>query len=96
MKKSLLTDSYHQASTLMTNIISHIPFIKSLAIPTPMFDAFISNLIVSELRTMRLPLLSSLPIVASPKIEEPSVQVELKIVLTISEASAMYKVEKGD
>ncbi|WP_394550475.1 tyrosine-type recombinase/integrase [Pantoea sp. SGAir0183] len=94
-KKSLLTDSYHQASALMINITPHIPFVKSLATPTPMFDAFISNLIMSERRSVTLPLLSSLPLVVSPKIGEPSSQVEPENVLNLSDAWAMYKVEKG-
>jgi len=93
-KKSLLTDSYHQASALMINITPHIPFVKSLATPTPMFDAFISNLIVSERRTVTLPLLSSLPLAVSPKIGEPSAQVEPENALNLSDAWAMSKAEK--
>ncbi len=96
-KKSLLTDSYHQASALMISITPHIPFVKSLATPTPtpMFDAFISNLIVSERRAVTLPLLSSLLLAVSPKIGEPSAQVEPENALTLSDAWAMYKAEKG-
>ncbi|HCI4627842.1 TPA: integrase, partial [Klebsiella variicola subsp. variicola] len=94
-KKSLLTDSYHQASALMINITPHIPFVKSLATPTPMFDAFISNLIVSGRKTVKLPLLSSLPLVAYSKNGEPLAQVEPDNAITLSDAWAMYKVEKG-
>jgi len=94
-KKSLLTDSYHQASALMISITPHIPFVKSLATPTPRFDAFISNLIVSGRRTVKLPLLSSLPLVAYSKNGEPLAQVEPDNAITLSDAWAMYKVEKG-
>jgi hypothetical protein len=42
-KKSLLTDSYREASALMIGIIPHIPFVKSLATPIPMFDLFVKS-----------------------------------------------------
>lgn len=38
-KKSLSTDSYREASALMINIIPHLPFVKSLATPIPVFDS---------------------------------------------------------
>ena len=39
-KKSLSTDSYREASALMISIIPHIPFVKSLATPLPVFESF--------------------------------------------------------
>jgi len=47
-KKSLSTDSYREASALMIGIIPHIPFVKSLATPIPMFDEFVSNLLLQN------------------------------------------------
>ncbi|HHS9189850.1 TPA: integrase, partial [Enterobacter hormaechei] len=47
-KKSLLTDSYREASALMIGVTPHIPFVKSLATPIFVFEAFLSNLIASE------------------------------------------------
>jgi hypothetical protein len=44
-KKSLLTDSYREASALMVRITPHVPFVKSLATPISMLDEFVSNLI---------------------------------------------------
>lgn len=52
-KKSLSTDNYREAFALMIGVTPHIPFVKSLATPIPMFDAFVSNLIVSERRTVK-------------------------------------------
>ena len=62
-KKSLLTDSYREASALMISIIPHISFLKSLTIPLPVFEAFLSNLIASECKAARNPLLSQQQII---------------------------------
>ncbi|WNY86431.1 tyrosine-type recombinase/integrase [Leclercia adecarboxylata] len=94
-KKSLLTDSYREASTLMVSITPHVPFVKSLATPIPMFDAFVSNLIVSERKTMKVPLLLSQPIVVPDAIVDPASRVEPEKVLALSDAWALYKDEKG-
>ncbi|ENY7797371.1 tyrosine-type recombinase/integrase [Citrobacter freundii] len=94
-KKSLLTDSYREASALMVGVIPHIPFVKSLATPIPMFDAFVSNLIVSERKSVKVPQLLSQPIVVPTEIVEPVGQVVSERVLTLSDAWAMYKDEKG-
>lgn len=56
-KKSLLTDSYREASALMIGVTSHIPFVKSLATPILVFEAFLSNFIASERKAARNPLL---------------------------------------
>ncbi|EPJ0453426.1 hypothetical protein ACXH4D_002963 [Klebsiella variicola] len=57
-KKSLSTDSYREASALMISIIPHLPFLKSLATPIPVFEAFLSNLITLERKAARNPLLA--------------------------------------
>lgn len=41
-KKSLLTDSYREASALMIGVTPHIPFVQSLATPLLVFESFIS------------------------------------------------------
>ncbi|CZY59214.1 tyrosine-type recombinase/integrase [Enterobacter ludwigii] len=94
-KKSLLTDSYREAAALMVRITPHLPFVKSLATPISMLDEFVSNLILSERRAAKVPLLPSLSIVVPAEIEESSAQVEPENVLTLSDAWAMYKDEKG-
>ncbi|EOZ3954931.1 tyrosine-type recombinase/integrase [Klebsiella sp. 1-1] len=94
-KKSLLTDSYREASALMVRITPHVPFVKSLATPISMLDEFVSNLILSERRGVKVPLLPSLPIVVPAEIEGPSAQAEPENVLTLSDAWGMYKAEKG-
>ncbi|MDV5357301.1 tyrosine-type recombinase/integrase [Enterobacter asburiae] len=94
-KKSLLTDSYREASALMICVIPHIPFVKSLATPIQMFDAFVSNLIVSERKTVKVPQLLSQPIIVPTEIVETGAQVVSEKVLTLSNAWAMYKDEKG-
>ncbi|MED0356829.1 tyrosine-type recombinase/integrase [Escherichia coli] len=94
-KKSLSTDSYREASALMIGVTPHIPFVKSLATPLSMFDAFISNLIVSERRAVKVPLLLSQPIVVPDAIVEPAPRVEPEKVLALSDAWALYKDEKG-
>ncbi len=94
-KKSLLTDSYREASALMVQITPHLTFVKSLATPISMLDEFVSNLILSERRAAKVPLLPSLSTVVPAEIEEPSAQVEPEKVLTLSDAWAMYKDEKG-
>lgn len=94
-KKSLLTDSYREASALMVRITPHVPFVKSLVTPISMLDEFVSNLILSERRTVKVPLLPILPIVVPAEIEGPSAQAEPENVLTLSDAWVMYKAEKG-
>lgn len=94
-KKSLLTDSYREACALMINITPYVPFVKSLATTTSMFDKFVSNLILSERRAVKVPLLSSLPIVVPAEIEDSSTQIEPESTLTLSDAWAIYKDEKG-
>lgn len=54
-KKSLHTDSYREASALIIGVTLHIPFVKSSATSIVMFDAFVSNLIVSVRRTVKVP-----------------------------------------
>ncbi len=46
-KKSLLTDSYREASALLISITPHIPFVQLLTTPLPVFESFLSNLIAS-------------------------------------------------
>lgn len=94
-KKSLLTDSYREASALMIGVIPQIPFVKSLATPIPMFDAFVSNLIVSERKTVKVPQLLSQPVIIPTEIVETEAQVVSEKVLTLSDAWALYKDEKG-
>lgn len=94
-KKSLLTDSYREASALMVSITPHVPFVKSLETPISMFDEFVSNLILSERRAMKVPLRHHQPTVVSAEIVVPVSQNESVEVLTLSDAWAMYKYEKG-
>ena len=95
-KKSLLTDSYREASALMVGVIPHIPFVKSLATPIPVFEAFLSNLITSERKAARNPLLAQQQQIIVPTgIVKPQAPAELENVLTLSDAWAMYKDEKG-
>lgn len=95
-KKSLLTDSYREASALMVGVIPHIPFVKSLATPIPVFEAFLSNLITSERKAARNPLLAQQQQIIVPTgIVKPQAPAELENVLTLSDAWAMYKADKG-
>lgn len=54
-----------------------------------------SNLIVSERKSVKVPQLLSQPIVVPTEIVEPVAQVVSERVLTLSDAWAMYKDEKG-
>lgn len=94
-KKSLSTDSYREASALMISIIPHIPFLKSLTTPLPVFEAFLSNLIASERKAARNPLLPQQQIIVPAEIVEPQPSAKPEKVLTIADAWAMYKDEKG-
>ena len=94
-KKSLFTDSYREASALMVSIIPHIPFVKSLATPIPVFETFLSNLIASEHKAARNPLLPHQQMIVPAEIVESQPPAELEKVLTLSDAWAMYKDEKG-
>lgn len=95
-KKSLSTDSYREASALMISIIPHIPFLKSLATPIPVFEAFLSNLITLERKAARNPLLAQQQQIIVPTgIMDSQAPAEPEKVLTLSDAWAMYKAEKG-
>ena len=94
-KKSLSTDSYREASALMINIIPHLPFVKSLATPIPVFNSFLSNLITSERKAAINPLLPQQQIIVLAEIVESQTPAETEKVLTLSNAWAMYKAEKG-
>ncbi|HDC4844390.1 TPA: integrase, partial [Enterobacter kobei] len=95
-KKSLSTDSYREAYALMISIIPHIPFLKSLATPIPMFEAFLSNLITLERKAARNPLLAQQQQIIVPTgIVDSQAPAEPEKVLTLSDAWAMYKAEKG-
>lgn len=94
-KKSLLTDSYREASALMINIIPHLPFVKLLATPIPVFDSFLSNLIASERKAERNPFFPHQQITIPVEIVEPQQSAEPEKLLTLSDAWAMYKAEKG-
>ena len=95
-KKSLSTDSYREASGLMVSIIPHLPFVKSLATPLPVFEAFLSNLITSEHKAARNPLLAQQQQIIVPTgIVDPQAPAEPEKVLTLSDAWTMYKAEKG-
>lgn len=94
-KKSLLTDSYREASALMIGVTPHIPFVKSLATPLLVFESFLSNLIASERKAVRNPLLPQQQIIVSAEIVEPQPPAKPEKVITIADAWAMYKDEKG-
>ncbi|EOJ6039143.1 tyrosine-type recombinase/integrase [Cronobacter sakazakii] len=94
-KKSLLTDSYREASALMIGVTPHIPFVKSLATPISVFDSFLSNLIASERKAARNPLFLHQQIAPPVEIVESQPPVEPEKVLTLLDAWAMYKDEKG-
>lgn len=94
-KKSLLTDSYREASALMIGVTPHIPFVKSLATPILLFESFLSNLIASERKAVRKPLLAHQQTAPSIEIVESQPPAEPEKVLTLSDAWAMYKDEKG-
>lgn len=94
-KKSLSTDSYREASALMISILPHMPFLKSLTTPFPVFEAFLSNLNASERRAARNPLLSQQQIIIPSELVEPQPPAEPEKVLTLPDAWAMYKDEKG-
>lgn len=94
-KKSLLTDSYREASALMIGVTPHIPFVKSLSTPISVFDSFLSNLITSERKAARNPLFPHQQITVPVEIVESQSPAEPEKVLTLSDAWAMYKDEKG-
>jgi len=96
MKTSIINGSeVSRFSVAIHSITPHVPFVKSLATPIPMFDAFVSNLIVSERKTVKVPLLLSQPIVVPDAIVDPASRVEPEKVLALSDAWALYKDEKG-
>lgn len=94
-KKSLSTDSYREASALMISITPHLPFVKSLATPIPVFEKFLSDLIASERRAARNPLLPQQQIIVPSELVEPKPPAEPEKVLSLSDAWTMYKDEKG-
>ncbi|MDZ9007543.1 integrase [Escherichia coli] len=94
-KKSLLTDSYREASALMIGVTPHIPFVKSLATPISVFDSFLSNLIATERKAARNPLFLHQQIAPPVEIVESQPSAEPEKVLTLLDAWAMYKDEKG-
>lgn len=79
----------------MISILPYIPFLKSLTTPLPVFEAFLSNLIASERRAARNPLLPQQQIIVPSELVEPQPPAEPEKVLTLSDAWAMYKDEKG-
>lgn len=79
----------------MISIIPHIPFVKSLATPLLVFESFLSNLIAPEPKAVRNPLLSHQQIAPPVEIVESQPPAEPEKVLTLSDAWAMYKDEKG-
>ncbi|HBI9840482.1 TPA: tyrosine-type recombinase/integrase [Escherichia coli] len=94
-KKSLLTDSYREASALMIGVTPHIPFVKSLATPISVFDSFLSNLIATERKAARNPLFLHQQIASPVEIVASQPSAEPEKVLTLLDAWAMYKDEKG-
>lgn len=94
-KKSLFTDSYREASALMIGLTPHIPFVKSLATPLPQFNKFVSNLIASSRNVMiPLPLPQQLNNISKEVLQlQPPAKPEK--VLTLADAWAMYKEERG-
>lgn len=94
-KKSLLTDSYREASALMIGVTPHIPFVKSLATPILVFELFLSNLIASERKAARNQLLPHQQIAPPVEIVESQPPAGPEKVLTLSDAWTMYKDEKG-
>ena len=79
----------------MISIIPHIPFVKSLATPLPLFESFLSNLIASERKAGRNPLIPHQQMIVPAVIVESQPPAEAEKVLTLSDAWAMYKDEKG-
>lgn len=75
-KKSLLTDSYREASALMHGVTPHIPFVKSLATPLLVLESFLSNLIAPERKAGRNPLLPHQNIIVPAEIVEFQPQAE--------------------
>ncbi len=94
-KKSLLTDSYREASALLIGVTPHIPFVQSLATPLPVFESFLSNLIALERKAARNPLLPHQQMIVSAEIVEFQPPAETEKILSLSDAWAMYKDEKG-
>lgn len=94
-KKSLFTDSYREASALMTGLTPYIPFVKSLATPLPQFNKFVSNLIASSRNVMiPLPFPQQLNNISKEVLQlQPPAKPEK--VLTLADAWAMYKEERG-
>lgn len=94
-KKSLFTDSYSEASALMIGLTPHIPFVKSLATPLLQFNKFVSNLIASSRNVMiPLPLPQQLNNISKEVLQlQPPAKPEK--VLTLADAWAMYKEERG-
>ncbi|ENA5701712.1 integrase, partial [Escherichia coli] len=94
-KKSLFTDSYREASALMIGLTPYIPFVKSLATPLPQFNKFVSNLIASSRNVMiPLPFPQQLNNISKEVLQlQPPAKPEK--VLTLADAWAMYKEERG-
>lgn len=94
-KKLLLTDSFREDSALMIGVTPHILFVKSLATPLLVFESFLSNLIASERKAVRNPLLPHEQIAPPAETVESQPPAEPGKVLTLSDAWATYKDEKG-
>ncbi|EJQ7965215.1 integrase [Escherichia coli] len=94
-KKSLFTDSHREASALMIGLTPYIPFVKSLATPLPQFNKFVSNLIASSRNVMiPLPFPQQLNNISKEVLQlQPPAKPEK--VLTLADAWAMYKEERG-
>ncbi|EMV2795336.1 tyrosine-type recombinase/integrase, partial [Escherichia coli] len=76
-------------------VTPHIPFVKSLATPISVFDSFLSNLIATERKAARNPLFLHQQIAPPVEIVESQPSAEPEKVLTLLDAWAMYKDEKG-
>ncbi len=79
----------------MIGVTPHIPFVKSLATPISVFDSFLSNLIATERKAARNPLFLHQQIAPPVEIVESQPSAEPEKVLTLLDAWAMYKDEKG-
>lgn len=79
----------------MIGVTPHISFVKSLAAPILVFESFLSNLIASERKATRNPLLLHQQIAPPVEIVESQPPAEPEKVLTLSGAWTMYKDEKG-
>lgn len=103
-KRSLRTDSYREASTVLISITPYIPFVKSLDISVDRFNDYLNTVITKKSNSVQVSMVHChtmtsgdvMPVeIPTPVTTPASEPAPSKDVLTLSKAWKMYKEEKG-